>query len=204
MQALASLPEPLRNLISALGQLPGVGEQTAERLAFHLLHSEGAEALDLAGAIRAVKEKLRPCEQCLAATTEQRCDICRDPQRDPGLILVVETERELAAFERMGRYRGTYHVLGGRAALAEGKRYAAQSLERLRRRLATAREVIVGTNPDKHGDLACTAVSAALAGTTVTLTRLARGLPQGANIEWLGAPILEEALQERRAVGGAH
>lgn len=199
---MGSLPEPLRRLIKELGQLPGVGEQTAERLAFHLLQAEKPEALALAAAICDVKERLRPCERCLAASPEKCCAVCSDPARDQGLVLVVESERELAAFERMGRFVGVYHVLGGRASASEGRGYAARPIERLQERVrgGGVREIILGTNPDKHGDLALGPVVQALAGSGVKLTRLARGLPQGANIEYLGAPILEEALQERRAV----
>ena len=201
---MGAFPEPLRRLIDALGQLPGVGPQTAERLAFHLLQADKPEAVELAAAINAVKEKLHPCPSCFAATPEPCCEICADSARDQGLILVVETERELAAFERMGRFGGVYQVLGGRASAAEGRRYAAAAIERLKQRVSSGqvREVILGTNPDKHGDLALRSVVAALQDAGVRITRLARGLPQGANIEYLGAPILDEALQERRSLGG--
>lgn len=201
---MGAFPAPLQRLIELIGELPGIGEQTAERLAFHLLQAEKGDALALAAAIAEVKERLRPCSRCCAATPEVVCAICADPARDASMILVVETEREVAAFERMGGYSGLYHVLGGRASAAEGRRYAAKALALLkeRARSGSVKEVILGTNPDKVGDLARGSVMDVLAGSGVQVTRLARGLPQGATIEYLGSPILAEALSERRAWDG--
>lgn len=200
-------PDPLLQLIRGLGELPGVGEQTAERLAFHILQGGRDEALALARAIQEVKEKLKACRVCNAVSVEATCAICSDTTRDRGLILVVESERELAAFERMGRWQGTYHVLGARGAagtrihLEELRASLAGEVQALLERCrAGVREVILATNPDKRGDLTLSLLEEALGHEKLPVSRLARGLPQGAHIEWLGAPVLEEALEQRRAL----
>jgi recombination protein RecR len=206
---LGVFPDPLQRLIESLGELPGVGEQTAERLAFHLLQSKAEHALALAKAIQDVKQELKACRICNAVCLQGTCEICADPARDRSLILVVESERELGAFERMGRYTGTYHVLGVRGVAAarlhidDLRRLMAGEVSALLARCKTGvREVILATNPDKRGDLVLALLEEALKGASINLSRLARGLPQGAHIEWLGVPVLEEALQQRRPLGG--
>ena len=172
-------------------------------MAYFLVRSSKEEALGLADAIRTLKEELLFCEECLNFATEKRCEICRDEERDRGIVVVVEHPRDLSAFEEMGRYRGVYHVLMGRVSPHEGSGPEHLSLKRLEERLDTGdiRELILATNPDAEGDATALAIMARLAGRDLKITRLARGLPTGFTIEYAGAEILNEALEGRRAPG---
>ncbi len=199
---MAGFPEPLKTLIEELGRLPGIGTRTAERLAFFLLKSETEEALALARAIEAVKRELRPCRECLNFAEGELCAVCSDPRRDRTSVMVVESPKELVAFERLGRFKGVYHVLLGRLSPHEGTGARHVAIPRLVERVkkGEVREVILATNPDAEGDGTALAVARALAGTGVPVTRLARGLPTGSTIEYAGTEILADALEGRRAL----
>jgi recombination protein RecR len=187
-------------VVQEFTRLPGIGPKTAERLTHHLLTGDRRQALALADALRAVVESVRPCRQCFHLTEGERCSVCLDPKRDPGLVCVVETPRDLAALERMGGYRGLYHVLGGRLAPLDGVGPDRLTLDALaeRVRAGAVREVILATSPTLEGDGTALFVANLLAPTGVAVTRLARGLPSGGSLEFANTQMLADALDGRR------
>src|SRR4051812_11728832 len=188
-------------LAAELCKLPGIGPKTAERLTFFLLNGDRRTALELADALKAVVEQVRPCPECFNLTDGGTCPVCSDARRDPAVVCVVETPRDVALFERTGGYRGRYHVLGGRLApldnMGPEKLTADALLRRVQRGGVT--EVILATSPTLEGDGTALYVSNLLAGTGVKLTRLARGLPSGTTFDLVNAQILCDALDGRRA-----
>ncbi len=196
------IPESLRALLSELERLPGVGPRTAERLAFHVLKAPPEQALALADAIRAVKERVRPCNVCAMVTETPVCAICSDPARDRGLVCVVETPQDLYAIERLGIYRGTYHVLMGAVALLEGVELTDLQvqplLERVRR--GEVREVVLATNPNLEGETTALHLIDVLEPLGVSVSRIARGLSAGSTIEHASRATLEDAFAGRRKV----
>lgn len=197
---MADYPEPLLKLIDAFGRLPGIGERSAERLAIYLLKAEAGEAIGLADAIRTVKESLRPCRACFNFSEEPLCPVCSDDERERATVMVVESPKDVVAFERTGRYRGLYHVLLGHLSPHEGSALRHLTADRLieRVRAGGIDEVILGTNPDAEGDGTALALARKLAGTGVRVSRLARGLPSGFSIEFAGTEVLSDALEGRR------
>ncbi len=193
-------PGPIASLIQEFTKLPGIGPKSAERIAHFLLLGDRRVAASLAEALRAVIEKVRPCQECHNLTDADLCSICADHRRDPGLICVVETPRDLAVFERAGNYRGRYHVLNGRLAPLDGIGPEQLTFEGLLRRVQRGgvREVILATSPTIEGDGTALFVSNILAGTGVMITRLARGLPSGSSLELANAQMLADALEGRR------
>lgn len=187
-------------LLTELTKLPGIGPKSAERIAHFLLAGDRRVAVSLADALRVVVEKVRPCRECFNLTEGDLCPICADPRRDAGLICVVETPRDVGLFERSGSYRGLYHVLGGRLAPLENvgpeRLTLTQLVQRVRR--GGVREVILATSPTLEGDGTALLASTMLAGTGITITRPARGLPSGASLELLNAQMLADALEGRR------
>jgi recombination protein RecR len=189
-------------LIDAFGRLPGLGAKSAERLAYHLLKAPAEEALALAEAIRALKESVRYCETCFHLTESDQplCTICRDPRRDPGVVCVVEQTRDLLALEKSGSFGGTYHVLLGRLAPAQGvgpDQLTVSALEK-RVRAGGIRELIMATNPTLEGDGTALLVANRLADTGVSLTRLARGLASGSVLEFANKEMLADAINGRQ------
>jgi recombination protein RecR len=188
-------------LLEELTKLPGIGPKSAERIAHYLLQGDRRNAVSLAEALWAVAQQVRPCRECFNLTDGELCPICSDPRRDSTLICVVETSRDVTAFERAGNYRGRYHVLGGRLAPLDGigpeqLTFAALS-DRVRR--GGVREVILATSLTSEGDGTALFASNLLAGTGVAITRLARGLPSGSSLELANAQMLADALEGRRA-----
>lgn len=197
---MAELTGPLGNLIDRLARLPGIGKKTAERLAYHLLRVPKQEALDLAEAIRQVKENLRHCRICYNLTEQEECAICRDPRRDGQLLCVVEQPRDLMALEQTGVYRGVYHVLLGRIAPLDGigpeDLTIGPLIERVRQ--GQFREVIMATNPTVEGDGTALYIAQQLAAFPVRITRLARGITPGSVLEFANKEILTDALSGRQ------
>ncbi len=192
--------EAVDRLIGELKRMPGVGQRTAERLAFHIIQSRADEGLALADAIRAVKEKVSPCGVCFNVTECNPCGICSDTRRDRTQICVVERPQDVLAMEKSGGYRGLYHVLLGSVSLLEGVVAGDLTIEPLVKRVreGEVREVILATNPNFDGDATSLHLRAALEPHGVTLTRLARGLPTGSSLEFASKAILAEALEGRR------
>jgi recombination protein RecR len=191
----------IERLTRELGKLPGIGPKTAERLTHHLLAAERSEVLALAEALRAIKEEVRPCRQCYNLTEGALCRLCADPSRDRSQICVVEQPRDLAALEKVGTYRGLYHVLQGRLAPLENIGPEQLTIDGLLRRVQQGgiQEIIMATNPTLEGDGTALYISSLLAGTGVRITRLARGLPSGSVLEFANAQMLADALEGRRA-----
>jgi len=197
------LTEPsgvIPRLLEELTRLPGIGPKSAERIAHFLLGGDRKHARDLADALLAVADKVRPCRECFNLTDRELCPVCSDPRRDAGVICVVETPRDVTSFERAGTFKGLYHVLGGRLAPLDGmgpdRLTLTPLVERVRR--GGVREVILATSPTLEGDGTSLFAATLLAGTGVTVTRLARGLPSGSSLELANAQMLADALDGRR------
>ena len=185
-----------------LTYLPGVGEKTAERLAYHILRLSDRDALALADAIRDVKQKVKQCSVCFQFAESDPCPVCANPQRDRTTICVVESATDVVAFEQSGEYKGLYHVLGGRLAPLDGIEPEDLTVDRLveRVREGDVEEVILATNPDMEGEATALYVDEALQGLPVKVTRLARGIPSGSHLEYANAAILADALDGRREI----
>lgn len=197
---MSAYPESLTRLIEELGRLPGVGEKTAERMAFHLLRVPEAEALALADAIRAVKARVRSCSVCATLTDRATCAICEDSGRQRDLLCVVEQPNDMWALEKVGSFRGLYHVLGGRIAPLDGIGPEHLTIGRLLERIRAGgiREVILATNPTLEGDGTALYLQRSLAPLGVKLTRIAKGIPSGSTLEYASRAILADALDGRR------
>jgi len=186
---MAQLAESVVRLIEELARLPGIGRKSAERLAYHILRVNRAEALALAEAIRNVRENVRYCSQCYNLSEGERCVICTDPKRDATLLCVVEQPRDLMSLEQSAAYHGLYHVLLGRiAALVE------------RVRTGAFQEVIMATNPTVEGDGTALYISNLLAEYPVKLTRLARGITAGSILEYTNREVLADAIAGRQTL----
>jgi len=196
-------PESLKRLIEALCGLPGVGQKTAERYAFHVLKAPIDEAMALAYAIRDVKKNIRSCSTCCMVTERDPCAICEDATRDRGLVCIVEQPKDLYALEKVGAYRGVYHVLMGTISLLEGVEARHLTLARLEARLegGGVREVIIATNPNLDGDSTALHLGQLLKRFGVKVTRIARGIPAGSSLEYASRAIIEDAIEGRREVG---
>ena len=201
-------PQPINRLVSELAKLPGIGQRTAQRLAFHLLRTEDNDALALADAIREVKEKVGLCELCFNLAEGPRCEICGDPRREQSLICVVEQPADVIPIERTHEYRGRYHVLGGALSPIDGVDPEDLKLSELFARVENApadapvREVVLATNPTTTGEATALYVADRLrtSAPEVTVTRLASGLPVGADLEYADEVTLGKALAGRRAL----
>jgi recombination protein RecR len=195
---------PLQRLITELSRLPGVGGRTAQRLAFHLLRVNEEEALALAEAIREVKQRIGLCEICFNLADEPRCRICTDERRDPEVICVVEEPSDVISIERTHEFRGRYHVLGGALSPIDGIDPEDLKIAELYDRASdgTVTEVVIATNPTTTGEATALHIAEGLRGRApdVRVTRLASGLPVGADLEYADELTLGRALAGRRAV----
>jgi recombination protein RecR len=201
-----SYAPPVQRLVTELSKLPGIGNRTAQRLAFHLLRSTPEDATALAEAIREVKEKIGLCEVCFNLTDEARCRICQDPRRDHGLICVVEEPSDVIPMERTHEYHGIYHVLGGALSPIDGVDPEDLKIAELFARAASAdgavREIVLATNPTTTGEATALHIADQLRvrAPQVTVTRLASGLPVGSDLEYADEVTLGKALAGRRAL----
>jgi recombination protein RecR len=190
------------DLATELARLPGIGKKTALRLTYHLLRQPSAQARRLAEALVTLGERVRPCAQCFNLTEEELCAVCRDPRRDASLLCVVEESSDITAIERSGEFRGRYHVLGGRLSPLDGVQpddlTVAQLVERVR--AGEVREVILATNPSLEGEATALYVQRQLAGTPMAVTRIARGIPVGGDLEYADGVTIAQALTARRAM----
>jgi recombination protein RecR len=217
-----SYAPPVQRLVTELSKLPGIGNRTAQRLAFHILRSSGEDASALAAAIVDVKEKIGLCEVCFNLTDEARCRICMDARRDQGLICVVEEPSDVIPMERTHEYHGVYHVLGGALSPIDGVDAEDLKMAELFMRVAPAgvaagggegtaleagagvqvREVVLATNPTTTGEATALHVAQELRerAPEVRVTRLASGLPVGSDLEYADEVTLGKAFAGRRAV----
>jgi recombination protein RecR len=198
---LSEGPAPLGRLVAELSRLPGIGQRTAQRLAFHLLRADDEEARALAAAILEMKEKVGLCEVCFNLAEGPRCRICEDPRRDTTVICVVEEPADVIPIERTHEYRGLYHVLGGALSPIDGVDPEDLRIAELLRRAAAAEveEVVLATNPTTTGEATALHIAEALRG-QVAVTRLASGLPVGADLEHADEVTLGKALAGRRSL----
>lgn len=191
---------PLQRVVDELARLPGIGLKTAQRLSFHLLHVEEADAVRLGEAIIELRRLVSLCVRCFNVTAEQQCAICRDLRRDPAIVCVVERAQDIAVIERTGEFDGRYHVLGGALSPIEGIRP-----DQLRMRELVARiddegikEVVAATNPTVEGDATALYLARLLKPLGVTVSRLASGLPVGGDLDYADEITLGRALAGRR------
>lgn len=189
-------------LVTELARLPGIGQKTAQRLTFHLLQQSRERADRLAATLVAVVARVHPCPDCGNFTEDERCAVCTDPRRDSAILCVVEEPSAVPVVERSTGFRGRYLVLGGRLSPLEGIGPEQLRLDLLQRRVADGgvREVILATNPSLEGEATATYIHQLLAGTGVRITRLARGLPVGGDLEYIDGVTLSHALDARREV----
>ena len=203
----STLIEPVARLIEAFARLPGIGPKTAQRLTYHLLRAPDAEARTLASALVAVRDQVVFCERCFNISDQPLCPICRDPARDSGRLCVVEEPLDVLALERTSEFKGLYHVLHGAISPIDGI-----GPDRLKVRELLARaddaarsgeplaEVILATNPTLEGEATAMYLAERLEGTVGVVSRIARGLPVGGDLEYADEVTLIRALQGRRAV----
>lgn len=198
---MSLLPQQITRVIEEFSKLPGIGPKSAERLTFHLLRSSKAKPEALGGALTELKKELKYCAQCQMITLDALCDICKDGGRDHSLVLVVEDPLDVVAFEKTS-YKGSYHVLHGVLSPIDGMGPEQLRLKELvdRAKGGKIREVIVATNPDIEGEATASYIRLQLSNLVPTVTRLAHGLPMGADIEFADQVTLKEALAGRRSL----
>jgi recombination protein RecR len=199
---MSLLPPQIQKAIDELSKLPGIGPKSAERLTFHLLRSSKATPESLGNALLSLKNELRYCDVCQMITLDDRCAICRQSDRDHTTLLVVEEPLEVVAFEKSG-YKGVYHVLHGVLSPIDGMGPEQLKIRELidRAEKGNVNEIIIATNLDVEGEATAAFIRHKLSSLPLTLTRLAHGLPMGADIEFADHITLKEALAGRRKVG---
>jgi recombination protein RecR len=188
------------DLATELAKLPGIGRKTALRLTYHLLKQPAEQTRRLADALVTLSDRVRPCAKCFNLTEDEVCSVCRDPRRDPALICVVEEASDIGAIERAGEYRGLYHVLGGRLSPLDGVMPEDLTVPQLVGRVSAGavREVIIATNPSLEGEATALYVQRQLAAQPVVVSRIARGLPVGGDLEYADGVTIAQALSARR------
>lgn len=196
---MRAYPQSLARLVEELEKLPGVGPKTAQRLALHILHASDEEAVELAEAIREVKERIHACPRCFNYTDADICAVCADTNRDHRVLCVVSDVRDLLAMERGAAFRGRYHVLGGLISPMDGVGPEALHLEELLRRVREERveEVVLATNPTVEGDATAMYIARLLKPLEVRVTRIALGLPVGGDLDYADDVTISRALEGR-------
>src|SRR5919108_4140028 len=189
------------DLATELSKLPGIGRKTALRLTYHLLKQSKEQSRRLAESLLTLSDRVRACERCFNLTEDTLCSICRDPRRDQSLVCVVEEASDIGAIERAGEFRGVYHVLGGRLAPLDGVGPDDLNVMPLVTRVAhgEVREVIVATNPSLEGEATALYVQRQVAPHVATVTRIARGIPVGRDLEYADGVTIAQAINARRA-----
>ena len=190
------------DLATELSKLPGIGRKTALRLTYYLLKQPADQSRRLAQALQTLTDNVRRCERCFNLTEDAVCAICRDPRRDQSVLCVVEESSDIGAIERAGEFRGVYHVLGGRLAPLDGIGPDDLTVDSLVGRVqqGSVKEVIVATNPSIEGEATAVLVQRELASSSVPVTRIARGLPMGGDLEYADGASIAQALSARRAM----
>ena len=193
-------PEPLNRLVAQLAKLPGIGEKTAQRLAFHILRASDEYAQDLATAIQEVKQKVHLCARCFNLTDEELCGLCKDSRRDERVLCVVEGVADLMAIERTREFKGRYHVLHGVLSPLEGVGPDQLRIKELLTRLEETQieELIVATNPDVEGEATALYLMRLLKPMGIKVSRIAQGLPMGGDLEYADQATVARALASRR------
>ena len=203
---MSSFAPPIQRLVTELSKLPGIGNRTAQRLAFHILRASEQDALGLAEAIKEVKEKVGLCEVCFNLADEPRCRICQDTRRDAAVICVVEEPSDVIPMERTHEFQGLYHVLGGALSPIDGVEPEDLKIDELYARVVdgepAVREVVLATNPTTTGEATALHIAEELRhrAPQLTITRLASGLPVGSDLEYADEVTLGKALSGRRSL----
>lgn len=199
---MPTLPEPLTQLIAALGKLPGIGPRSAERIALHLVQADADMAKQLARSLVEAREKIQPCAHCGSLTEQQPCAICASPQRDGTIICLVERPTDIISIEKSGTYKGKFHVLGGKISPLNGVGPEDLRIEELEARFKVEpiREVILALGTDVEGDATSYYLAKRLAAKGVQVSRIAHGLPAGSGLEFADELTLGRALEERREI----
>ena len=200
---MAEYPPSLERLLHELGKLPGIGPRTAQRLAFHLLKQPAEASKALASTLMEARTKIHSCKDCFNLTEETLCHICSSSNRDRHSLLVVEDPSDVVAFERTHEYKGLYHVLGGSLSPLEGRGPQDLTLDALVERVKKGvafKEMIVATDPTVEGDSTALYIQQLLKGVSIKVTRLARGLPSGGDVEYADESTLLKALEGRREI----
>ncbi|MDR2642028.1 MAG: recombination mediator RecR [Planctomycetaceae bacterium] len=197
---MSELTESVQQMIQEFAKLPGIGRKSAERIAYHLLKIEKQDALALADSIRNVKENVRYCANCYNLAEQELCEICRDLSRDQTLLCVVEQPRDLIVLEQTGKYNGLYHVLLGRIAPLDQVEADQLSIDALIKRIKKGnfKEVILGTNPTVEGDGTALHIMNRLIDVPIKITRLARGITTGNELQFANKEMLADAISERQ------
>ena len=193
-------PKSANILIEQLAKLPGVGKATAQRLAFFILKSDQQDNINLAHAIKEIKEKITFCVDCGIMAESEICSICLDENRDEKIICVVEEPQDIYSFEKTNSFKGRYHVLGGVLSPLDGVGPDELNIENLYNRVESGMEVILATNPSVEGDTTCLYLSGKLEDKGVKVTRLARGLPVGSDLEYMDVLTLVRAMEGRTTI----
>ena len=190
----------INKLIDELSGLPGIGSKSAQRLAFHLINMPEDKVKRLASTIISAKENVRYCKECFTLTDKELCPVCANAKRDHSTIMVVENTRDLAAYEKTGKYEGIYHVLHGALSPLDGVGVEDIRIKELLLRLQNidVKEVILATDPDVEGEATAIYLSRLLKPTGICITRIARGLPMGGDIEYADEVTLLKAVEGRR------
>lgn len=198
---MSQLTESVAKVIDEFAKLPGIGRKSAERLAYHVLRIHKDEALQLADAIRSVKENVRYCNNCFNLAEGELCGLCNDPRRDQTVLCVVEQPRDLMSLEQAGVFHGLYHVLLGRIAPLDGIGPEQLTIDRLVERVAegSLKEIIMATNPTVEGDGTALHISNVLSEFDIPITRLARGITTGSVLEFTNKEILADAISGRQS-----
>ncbi len=193
------MKKSLDRLVQALVKLPGIGPKTAQRIAFYLLKQDSV-GQELSEAVTEARTRLRPCSVCYSLDESERCSICTDPNRDHGLICVVENPADVLTLEQSGQHRGTYHVLGGALSPIDGVGPEHLHIAELVARASsgTVREIIIATNPTTEGEATAVYLARQLHSLPVKVTRIARGLPVGSDLDLADGETLSRAFEGRR------
>lgn len=199
---MASLPEPILELLAALNQLPGIGPRSAERLALHLVQSEPSQVKRLAQAMLQARDRIQSCPVCGALTEQTPCSLCTDPRRDGSIICVVERAVDILSIEKAGSYRGKFHVLGGKISPLNGIEPEDLRIAELESRLSRepVQELILALGTDVEGDATSYYLAKRLGAKGVKVTRIAHGLPAGTGLEYADELTLSRALEGRREI----
>jgi len=198
------LPQPIQNLIDELSKLPGIGTKSAQRLAFYLLRCPDQDINNLAQTIGNLKKKIKFCEQCFNLSEQNLCPICRDPERDKSMICVVEDPLDIVALEKTGEYKGIYHVLHGVISPVDGlgpeQLKIKELISRIKQNKDKMKEIILATNPSLEGEATAMYLLRQLKPLGIKVTRIARGLPVGGDLEYADEITLTNALKGRTEI----
>lgn len=194
---MGAIPESITTLIDAFTRFPGVGRKTAQRMAFHLLNATNEEAINLAQAIMDMKTKIQFCSLCGGITEEDPCFICSDTKRDDSLLCIVEDAADIYVFEKGSLFRGRYHVLGGVLSPLDGIGPDDLNITPLLKRVKKGSEVVIATNPSIEGETTALYIAKLLKDKDVKVTRLARGIPVGGELEYIDDATIQRAMEGR-------